>query len=53
MRFDRVMIIGGPGSGKSWLAARLAGCLELPVIAIDEMIHDDDGKVRSAELIDL
>lgn len=48
----RVMIIGGPGSGKTWLADQLARRLDLPVVAIDGFIHDASGKVRPPDLID-
>jgi adenylate kinase family enzyme len=27
---QRVMIIGGPGAGKSWLAHHMGECLDLP-----------------------
>jgi hypothetical protein len=49
---QRVMIIGGPGSGKSWLAHALGSRLGLPVIAIDGLLHDHHGQLRPAEEID-
>ena len=49
---QRVMIIGGPGSGKSWLAAKLSNRLQLPVIAIDALLHDPSGHLRPADAID-
>lgn len=49
---DRVMVIGGPGSGKTWLARRLGERLGLPVVSIDAFVHDRAGQVRSPDLID-
>jgi adenylate kinase family enzyme len=46
------MIIGGPGSGKSWLADALARRLNLPVIAIDDLLHDEGGRLRDGASID-
>ena len=46
------MIIGGPGAGKSWLAAALSQRLDLPVIAIDDLVHDQSGRVRPDADID-
>lgn len=45
---QRVMIIGGPGAGKSWLAAHLVTCLDLPVVAIDDLVSD--GRRSEAEI---
>lgn len=49
---DRVMVIGGPGSGKTWLAKELARCTGLPVIAIDDLVHDAAGQQRPPARID-
>ena len=49
---QRVMIIGGPGAGKSWLARRIGSCLDLPVVAIDDFVHRHDGEQRSNAAID-
>jgi hypothetical protein len=49
---QRVMIIGGPGAGKSWLAMRLSACLDLPVIAIDDLVQRSDGERRVDTEID-
>jgi adenylate kinase family enzyme len=46
------MIIGGPGSGKTWLAALLGTRLGLPVVSIDDFVHDAAGYLRSPALID-
>ena len=45
---QRVMIIGGPGAGKSWLATNLVRCLDLPVVAIDDIVND--GRRSEAEI---
>lgn len=42
----RVMIIGGSGSGKSWLAARLAGIADLPIVHIDKFYFYADWVMR-------
>lgn len=48
---QRVMIIGGPGAGKSWLASRLGPCLDLPVIAIDQLVGSTGrGRRTDAEI---
>lgn len=49
---QRIMIIGGPGSGKSWLARQIGERLGLPVVAIDALVHDASGRQRSDEAID-
>ncbi len=49
---QRVMIIGGPGAGKSWLAGRLGRCLDLPVQAIDDLLTSRDGRRRDDAEID-
>jgi len=49
---QRVMIIGGPGAGKTWLARRIGERLGLPVIAIDDFVHDSAGRQREANAID-
>lgn len=46
------MIIGGPGSGKSWLAGVLAAKLDLPLIAVDDHVWRPDRSVRSPAEID-
>ena len=46
------MIIGGPGSGKSWLAGVLAAKLDLRLIAVDDHVWRPDRSVRSPEEID-
>jgi adenylate kinase family enzyme len=49
---QRVMIIRGPGSGKSWLAHQIGVRQGLPVISIDDLLHDRDGHLRPAHEID-
>jgi len=49
---QRVMIIGGPGAGKSWLANKLGLRLDLPVIAIDDLVRRSDGGRRGDAEID-
>jgi adenylate kinase family enzyme len=36
----RIHIIGGPGSGKSYVAAKLARCLGVPAYELDELFWD-------------
>lgn len=49
---QRIMIVGGPGAGKSWLAARLAERLRLPVRTVDDAVWDEGGTLRPADEID-
>lgn len=49
---SRIMIIGGPGSGKTWLAARLGDRYSLPVHCVDHAVWDRHGKLRSNSEID-
>lgn len=49
---QRIMIIGGPGSGKSWLADALAAKLDLPAIAVDDHVWRPDRSLRPADEID-
>lgn len=52
MSISRVMIIGGPGSGKTWLGMQLSHRLGLPLYSIDEAVWDSGGNLRSETLID-
>ncbi|KQN71578.1 hypothetical protein ASE94_11090 [Devosia sp. Leaf64] len=52
MAIRRIMIIGGPGSGKTWLARRLGRRYELPVHAVDEEVWDPLGNLRAPDDID-
>ncbi len=45
----RVMIIGGSGAGKSWLAARLAEVTGLPLIHVDKFYFHPGWKLRPRE----
>jgi adenylate kinase family enzyme len=36
----RVLVIGSPGSGKSWFADQLGSRLGLPVVHLDRLYHD-------------
>ena len=52
MLISRVMIIGGPGSGKTWLGTQMRCQLDLPVYSIDEAVWDCHGNLRSETTID-
>lgn len=52
MTIARVMIIGGPGAGKTWLAHLLSQQLALPVYSVDDAVWDSNGNIRPAEKID-
>lgn len=52
MAIRRIMIIGGPGSGKTWLARRLGRRYELPVHAVDDEVWDPLGNLRAPDDID-
>ena len=52
MTVSRIMIIGGPGSGKTWLARRLGENLNLPVYSVDDAVWDPCGNVRLADEVD-
>ena len=45
----RVAIVGNGGSGKTWLALRLAGALHVPVVHLDLYRYDTDGHRRDDE----
>jgi adenylate kinase family enzyme len=47
-----IMIIGGPGSGKTWLAQRLGRRYQLPIHAVDDEVWDRHGNLRASEDID-
>lgn len=49
---SRIMIIGGPGAGKTTLARRLAGLTGLPVHAVDDAVRDAEGRQRPDADID-
>ena len=46
------MIVGGPGSGKTWLARRLGRQYELPIHAVDDEVWDRHGTLRAPDDID-
>lgn len=48
----RIMIIGGPGAGKTWLGERLAGRLGLPLYHVDDQVWAPDRSMRPAAEID-
>lgn len=52
MTIKRIMIIGGPGSGKSWLAQHLGPQHDLPVYAVDDAVWDRYGVLRAPDDID-
>lgn len=52
MALVRIMIVGGPGSGKTWLAQRLCRRYELPIFAVDDEVWDLHGNLRASEDID-
>lgn len=39
---DRIIVIGAPGSGKTFLTERLAPYFDGPVIHIDQILWEDD-----------
>ena len=41
----RIHIIGAPGSGKTTYARKLAASCDLPIFYLDEIYHDNSGKV--------
>ena len=46
----RVAVVGNGGTGKTWLALRLADALHLPVIHLDLHRYDSSGTNRSDEV---
>ncbi len=48
----RIMLIGGPGAGKTWLGHALASQLGLPLFSVDDEVWDDARKLRPADEID-
>jgi adenylate kinase family enzyme len=41
MRYRRIHVLGGPGSGKSTVAAKIAAALGTPVYDLDDLFWDD------------
>ncbi|WP_281927552.1 hypothetical protein [Roseibium album] len=52
MACSRIMIVGGPGSGKTWLARQLGLQYDLPVHAVDDEVWDGNGHLRAPDDID-
>ena len=52
MGATRVMIIEGPGAGKTWFAHRLSRFLDMAVYCVDDAVHDREGKHRTNSDID-
>lgn len=52
MSATRIMIIGGPGAGKSWLASRLSKIFGIAVYCVDDAVHDEAGRLRGSSDID-
>lgn len=50
--FQRAMVIGSPGSGKSTFARRLRDLTGLPLVYLDQMWHRADGSHVSREAFD-
>ncbi|MEZ3498614.1 hypothetical protein [Pantoea sp. KPR_PJ] len=46
---QRVLITGNSGSGKSWLAARLSQCKQLPVTDLDTLCWEPGGYSQARE----
>lgn len=46
------MVIGGHGSGKTWLAIRLARKTALPLFSVDDILHEETAALRAPEDID-
>ncbi len=49
---NRIMIVGGPGSGKTWLAQQLGLRYGLPVHAVDDEVWNREGALRASGDID-
>jgi len=49
---QRIMIIGGPGAGKTWLANVIAEHRKLPLISIDDMVWTAERHLRPVSEID-
>ena len=49
MQFQRLLIIGPPGAGKSTLGARLAAGAGVPIVHLDSLFWSDGWVVRPAE----
>ncbi len=45
----RVLVVGNGGSGKTWLASRLADVWRVPAIHLDLFRYDETGRQRSDE----
>ena len=46
------MVIGGPGSGKTWFAEKLSERTGLPLFSVDNAVHCETGARRPASEID-
>ncbi len=51
----RIIIVGNSGSGKTWLATRLAAAMSAPVVHLDDLFWEPGGfdKKRSCREVDL
>ena len=52
MKRERIMVIGGPGSGKTRFAEKLSRRTGLPLFSVDNAVHRETGAVRPASEID-
>lgn len=52
-KMERVIIIGNSGSGKTHLAQRMSGCLDIDVIHLDELFWEPGGfnQMRSQDIV--
>jgi adenylate kinase family enzyme len=50
----RIVVIGNGGSGKTWLARRLAACIDTSIVHLDDLFWEPGGfdKKRSPEEVD-
>jgi len=46
------MVVGGPGSGKTWFAEKLRDRTGLPLFSVDDAVHRETGARRPASEID-
>lgn len=50
LSMDRVAIVGSSGSGKTWLASRLAGELDVAHVELDAIHHGPGWAAATAEV---
>src|SRR5215467_6970387 len=49
MRYQRIHLLGGPGSGKTYIAARIAAALDIQAYDLDDLFWDPSAPTYSVK----